>query len=302
MPQETQSADIEEFLKWLSLERRLSPYTHRNYAHALNSFDEWRSQSKSAASSWESVSTAILKSYLIHLQRSKSRRTVHNHFAALRAFFKFMRERKLMSHNPCSGVILPKLEKTLPKFLTEKQMLELLNSPMIMLESGRLDAFEAWRDRLVMEIIYGGGLRISEATGLDYEDIDSGGIAKVLGKGNKTRLCPLGQVAMKCLENYKTHSPTQSGAILVNAKGIRLGPRQIQLLLKKHLKHAALPNDITPHKLRHSYATHMLNNGADLRLVQELLGHASLSSTQIYTHVDMNRLKKAYDQAHPRAE
>jgi len=198
---------------------------------------------------------------------------------------------------------LPRLEKTLPKFLTEKQIKKLLDSPLLMHEAGKLKAFEAWRDRLIMEILYGGGLRISELVNLDYDAIDlNNGVARVLGKGSKTRLCPLGKVAMECLNNYKSYAPQTTGAVIVNNHGHRLGARAIQRLLKQHLSYAGLPHDITPHKLRHSYATHLLNNGADLRLVQELLGHASLTSTQIYTHVDMTRLKKAHEKAHPRAE
>jgi integrase/recombinase XerC len=157
----------------------------------------------------------------------------------------------------------------------------------------------------MMELLYGGGLRVSELSGLDYGQIDfERGFARVLGKGNKERMCPLGRVAMAVLVKWRDEFARTSAAdapVLVNARGERLPVRQIQRLLKRYLVLADLPADMTPHKLRHSYATHLLNAGADLRLVQELLGHVNLATTQIYTHVSVARLKKVYDQAHPRA-
>ena len=174
-----------------------------------------------------------------------------------------------------------------------------------MLENEAIDAFTAWRDRLVMELLYGGGLRVSEVVALDYGQIDfTSGVARVLGKGKKERLCPLGRVAMAVLAKWKNEFARESGhtsPVLVNAKHERLPVRQVQLLLKRYLALAELPLELTPHKLRHSYATHLLNAGADLRLVQELLGHASLNTTQVYTHVSVARLRDVYAKAHPRA-
>jgi len=202
-------------------------------------------------------------------------------------------------------VPLPRLDKPLPKFLTEKQMTDLLTGPLRLLENQSLDAFTAWRDRLVMELLYGGGLRVSELVGLDYGQIDfENGVARVMGKGRKERLCPLGRVAMAVLVKWRdefARDRTPESPVIVNRRHERLPVRQVQLLLKRYLALAGLPNDITPHKLRHSYATHLLNAGADLRLVQELLGHVNLATTQIYTHVSVAHLKKIYERAHPRA-
>ncbi|MBI4627065.1 MAG: tyrosine-type recombinase/integrase, partial [Verrucomicrobia bacterium] len=199
----------------------------------------------------------------------------------------------------------PKLEKRLPKFLTEEQMKLLLTGPQRLLENGSIDAHTAWRDRLAMELLYGGGLRVSELVGLDYGAIDfESGVARVLGKGRKERLAPLGRVALAVAVKFRAEfarRTTPSSPVLVNADGRRMTVRAVQLMLKRHLALAGLPLDLTPHKLRHSYATHLLNAGADLRLVQELLGHAQLATTQVYTHVSVARLKEIYARAHPRA-
>ena len=200
---------------------------------------------------------------------------------------------------------MPKLERRLPKFLTEEQMVRLLAGPARLLENGGIAAFTACRDRLVMELLYGGGLRVSELTALNYGQIDlEAGVARVMGKGRKERLCPLGRVAVALLVKFKLEfalSSELSAPVVVNVRHQRLPVRQVQLLLKRYLVLAELPIDLTPHKLRHSYATHLLNAGADLRLVQELLGHAQLATTQVYTHVSVARLKEIYSKAHPRA-
>ena len=190
---------------------------------------------------------------------------------------------------------LPKLEKRLPKFLTEEQMKLLLTGPQRLLEAGALDAFTAWRDRLAMELAYGGGLRVSELVGLDYGSVDAeSGVARVRGKGGKERLCPLGRVALEVFLCFgRDFAPRRgpSDPVLASPAGRGLSPRSLQLMLKRYLSAAGLPFDFSPHKLRHAYATHLLNAGADLRLVQELLGHARLATTQIYTHVSVGRLK-----------
>ncbi|MES1166816.1 MAG: tyrosine-type recombinase/integrase, partial [Pseudomonadota bacterium] len=233
------------------------------------------------------------------------RRTLHNHASALRAFFKYWARHGRVRRNPLAGLPLPKLEKRLPQFLTEEQMKALLTGPQRLLDNQSLDPFTAWRDRLVMELLYGGGLRVSELVGLNHGDIDpDSGVARVLGKGRKERLCPLGQVATAVLRKFRTEFTRDTGPsapVVINPDQTRMSVRSVQLMLKRYLALAELPLDLTPHKLRHSYATHLLNAGADLRLVQELLGHASLASTQIYTHVSVARLKDIYNHAHPRA-
>ena len=293
------------FAEFLEKERRYSVYTLRNYRQAFDDFYRWLQ----AAGLWErgfdKLGTRELRDFVIEAQSRFDRRTLHNHVSGLRAFFKFWLRRGGVKRNPFIGVPLPKLEKRLPQFLTETQMKLLLTGPQRLLENQTLDAFTAWRDRLVMELLYGGGLRVSELVALNYGQIDfTSGVARVLGKGKKERLCPLGRVAMAVLEKWKTEfatNTTHDAPVLVNTKHERLPVRQVQLLLKRYLALADLPLELTPHKLRHSYATHLLNAGADLRLVQELLGHVNLNTTQVYTHVSVARLRDVYAKAHPRA-
>jgi integrase/recombinase XerC len=213
--------------------------------------------------------------------------------------------RERLKRNPLLGVPLPKLEKRLPKFLTEEQMKLLLTGPQRLLDEGKIDAHTAWRDRLAMELLYGAGLRVSELVGLDYGAVDfSSGVVRVLGKGRKERLAPIGRVALSVLIRFRdefARRTTPSSPVLVDPNGRRTDVGTVQRSLKRYLALAGLPLDLTPHKLRHSYATHLLNAGADLRLVQELLGHAQLTTTQVYTHVSVARLKEIYAKAHPRA-
>ena len=292
------------FADYLAHERRYSPYTLRNYYQAFEDFCAWLTGAGLAGSGFEALGPREVRDFVIEAQRRFGRRTLHNHVSGLRAFFKFWLRRDKVKRNPFLGVPLPKLERRLPKFLTEEQMTLLLAGPQRLLANGSLDAFTACRDRLVMELLYGGGLRVSELVGLNYGAIDfEAGVARVLGKGRKERLCPLGRVATALLVKFKAefarttlpHSP-----VIVDRHHRRLPVRQVQLMLKRYLALAELPMDLTPHKLRHSYATHLLNAGADLRLVQELLGHAQLATTQVYTHVSVARLKDIHARAHPR--
>jgi integrase/recombinase XerC len=203
------------------------------------------------------------------------------------------------------GVPLPKLEKRLPQFLTEEQMKRLLLGPQRLIENESERPEIAWRDRLAMELLYGGGLRVSEVVGLNFGSVDvASGVARVVGKGRKERMCPLGRVATAVLVKVRDSYAKRVGPddpVLTNPNGTRMTVRAVQLRLKKYLSLAELPLELTPHKLRHSYATHLLNAGADLRLVQELLGHAQLTTTQVYTHVSVARLREIYAKAHPRA-
>jgi integrase/recombinase XerC len=293
------------FLEFLEKERRYSAYTVRNYRQAFEDFWRWLDTTGLWSRGLDRLESRNVRDFVIEAQRRFGRRTLHNHVSGLRALFKFWIRRGRLATNPFTGLALPRLEKALPKFLTEKQMATFLTGPLRLLENESLDAFTAWRDRLVLELLYGGGLRVSELVGLDYGQIEfERGVARVLGKGRKERLCPLGQVAMAVLVKWKAEFARNTGfaaPVVVNAQQERLNVRAVQLLMKKYLALADLPMDLSPHKLRHSYATHLLNAGADLRLVQELLGHASLSTTQIYTHTSVARLKEVYDKAHPRA-
>ena len=296
---------LKPFLSHLEKERRLSTYTVRNYKQAIRDFSIWMKANTRWDGEWENLSSTQLKRFLIERQGSHSRRTIHNHFSALKTYSKFLKRRKLIKKNPFTGIVLPKLDKPLPKFLTEKQMRLLLDGPMKLLENESIEPFFACRDSLVLELLYGAGLRVSELAGLNYGAIDfQSGVARVMGKGNKERLCPLGTNAMDVLGKFKQEFSTNTGysePVVLGNKKLRIRVRQVQLLIKKYLALADLPMDLTPHKIRHSFATHLLDNGADLRLVQDLLGHSSLSTTQIYTHVSLVRLKHAHSKAHPRA-
>ncbi len=293
------------FVDHLSLERRLSDYTARNYRHALVNFFVWLRSQVDWQGDLNLISKTFVRSYLVEEQRRLSRRTLRNHVSGIRMFFKFCMERKQAERNPFLGLTLPKVAKTLPKFLTERQADLLLSQPIQLIETDALEPFLAWRDRIVLEILYGGGVRVSELVGLNYGDLDlRRATARVTGKGNKQRLCPIGENAVHCVRHFRSEfaqDASINAPLIVNRTGKRLSVRSVQTLLKKYLRMAGLPDDLTPHKLRHSYATHMLDNGADLRSVQELLGHANLSTTQIYTHVTVARLKQVHAQAHPRA-
>jgi integrase/recombinase XerC len=289
----------------LALERRCSRYTVRNYRTAFDDLYRWLV----SAGLWErgigALGTREVRDFVIEAQRRYGRRTLHNHVSGLRALCRFWMTRGRLTRNPFSGAPLPKLERRLPQFLTEDQARVLLSSPQRLLESGGCDPFTALRDRLAMELLYGAGLRVSELVGLNHGAVETReGVARVTGKGRKQRVCPLGRVACSVLERFRdefTPGAGPSDPVVCNAGGGPMTVRAVQLMMKRHLGLSGLPLDLTPHKLRHSFATHMLNAGADLRVVQELLGHAQLATTQVYTHVSIARLKEVYDRAHPRA-
>ena len=286
-------------------ERRCSAYTVRNYKAAFEDFYRWLASSGLWAGGIGALGPREIRDFVIEAQRRFGRRTLHNHVSGLRALCRFWMKEGRLARNPFSGAALPKLEKRLPQFLTEDQARALLASPMRILGNGGSDAFTAWRDRVAMELLYGAGLRVSELVGLNYGSVDLGeGTARVTGKGRKERVCPLGRVACAVLARFRDEFAPGAGPrdpVLCGAGGRRMTVRAVQLMLKRHLALAGLPMDLTPHKLRHSYATHLLNAGADLRIVQELLGHAQLVTTQVYTHVSIARLKDVYNKAHPRA-
>ncbi|MFA5262298.1 MAG: tyrosine recombinase XerC [Opitutaceae bacterium] len=293
------------FENYLSRERRYSKYTVRNYRQAFDDLHRWLVSANLSGQGFDGLGKRELRDFVIEAQRRYDRRTLHNRVSGLRAFTKYWIKHGKLRRNPWLGVPLPKLEKRLPHFLTEEQMKRLLDGPRLLIENGIEEPFVAWRDRLVMELLYGGGLRVSEAVALNYGDIEpASGLARVMGKGGKERLCPLGRVAAAVLQRWRSgyaRDTSPDAPVLVTVRHERLSVREVQRMLKRYLALADLPLDLTPHKIRHSYATHLLNAGADLRLVQELLGHSSLNTTQIYTHVTVARLREIYDKAHPRA-
>lgn len=293
------------FVAHLSKERRLSGYTVRNYSTAIGRFFDHLQSSGSWNGELDGITLRVARDFVIEQQRRVSRVTLRNYVSGLKTFFKFWIRQGKLDRNPLDGLTLPKPAKKLPIFMTEQQVLRLLRGPTLLLEQEGSEPFVAWRDRLVLELLYGAGFRVSELVNLKYGDVSfEEGVARIVGKGGKSRICPLGKVAMAALQTWKSDFAPKTGYsdfVVVSNQGRPWSSRQIQLLLKKYLKLAELPMDITPHKIRHSYATHLLDNGADLRLVQELLGHSKLSTTQIYTHVNLGRLKAVYDRAHPRA-
>jgi integrase/recombinase XerC len=302
---------------WLSLFFQhltiASPYTLRNYRRALLEFKHWYQKDRKEDPAWNKLQRYDFRAYLHHLgKRNIGRASTKLQFSALRSFYKFLIRQRLVESSPIKSVTVQKLPQRLVQFLTPKQMEALLIAPFDLLprddkrKASQTAKVLCWRDVAVLETIYSCGLRISELCGLQAGDIDrSEKLVRVKGKGKKEREVPIGEVALKAIADYWRLLPKQPEGdcpvFLARAKGIRaVSPRSLQLRLKRYLKIAGLEPTLTPHKLRHSYATHLLEAGADLRSVQELLGHEHLATTQIYTHVTVDRLKKAYHQAHPR--
>ncbi|MBI4662503.1 MAG: tyrosine recombinase XerC [Verrucomicrobia bacterium] len=305
---------IGRFLEHLQAEKAASNYTLRNYRQALDEFCRWFQEERQQMPSWATLQRDDFRSYLRFLGRGqRSRAAIQLRFSALRSFYKFLVRRGGVSTSPIKNIALPKLEKRLPRFLTAAQMLDLLKAPLQELEliqkASEKPVAETpfLRDLAILETIYSCGLRISELCGLHAEDIDwSGQLVRVRGKGKKERVVPIGRPALEAIQNYWNKLPSPPIAALPvflcdETKLRPMYPRLVQLRLKRYLEIARLDPGLTPHKLRHSYATHMLDAGADLRSVQELLGHAHLVTTQVYTHLTTERLKRAYDEAHPRA-
>jgi len=236
------------------------------------------------------------------MKRGQARSYVRLQFSAFRTFYRFLAERKKLPRDPVRELQLPKIEKKLPLVLTRQQIEELLAAPARVTKNRAAPIWMPLRDIAIMELFYSSGLRLSELAALDVADVDLyTESVRVFGKGRKERICPVGFPALEAISRYRAAANVHSGALFINKLRRRMSTRSIWLVLKRYLRHTSIPISISPHKLRHSFATHMLDRGADLRSVQALLGHASLSTTQIYTHVTVERLKKAYAEAHPRA-
>jgi integrase/recombinase XerC len=288
---------VEEFLRYLGVERNVSPRTLKAYRQALIAF---RGQT---AKTWKQCTTDDFRDYLFTImKRGQARSYVRLQFSALRALYKFLVDRKRLRLDPLRQLQLPKLEKRLPLVLTRQQIDELLAAPLKIEKEHAAPDWMPLRDVAVMELFYSSGLRLSELAALDVDDVDLyTESVRVFGKGRKERVCPVGAPALESIQKYRSAANVHSGALFINKSRTRISSQSIWLILKRYLRHTSIPISISPHKLRHSFATHMLDRGADLRSVQSLLGHASLSTTQIYTHVTVERLKKAYADAHPRA-
>lgn len=306
---------IQKFLTHLATDRGASVYTQRNYEQALMEFIKWHNEERKQSPDWQKLQRDDFRSYVRYLGRHNlGRAATQLRFSALRTFYRFLIRHGIVESSPIKNIALPKLPKRLPKYLTREQMLALLEAPLKPLgekkekSRGRpISASVCYRDVAIIETIYSCGLRVSELSGLRCEDIDwSEQLVRVRGKGKKERMVPIGEPALLAIKSYWSLLPQKpSGPMpvfLAQKKEVaRVRPLDIARRLKKYLAIAGLDPSLTPHKLRHSYATHLLDAGADLRSVQELLGHAHLVTTQVYTHVTTDRLKRAYDAAHPRA-
>jgi integrase/recombinase XerC len=310
-----QDSWIARFLQHLATDRGASVYTQRNYRQALTEFHKWHVEERSQPPAWDKLLRDDFRAYLRFLGRHNlGRAAIQLRFCALRTFYKFLIRHGVLAASPIKNLSLPKLGRRLPKFLTSQQTSDLLAAPLKLLPAASADKSKRGRavllcrrDVAVLETIYSCGLRISELCGLQALDLDwQERLVRVRGKGKKERLVPIGQTALDTVKCYWDLLPQPpAGAMPVFFSGARqtkpVSVRDLQVRLKKYLAIAGLDPNLTPHKLRHSYATHMLDAGADLRSVQELLGHAHLVTTQVYTHLTTERLKRAYDKAHPRA-
>src|SRR5215467_3634580 len=288
---------MEEFLRYLANERNASPRTLKAYRQALTGF---RAEKKTP---WKKCTADDFRDYLFALMKhGQARSYVRLQFSALRTFYQFLAARKRLRHNPVREVQLPKMEKKLPLVLTRQQVDELLTAPTREPKSRSAPSWMPLRDVAIMELFYSSGLRLSELAALDVADVDPyTESVRVFGKGRKERVCPVGLPALEAIQKYRAAANVHAGGLFIYNAPTRMPARSGWLAFKRYVGLTSIPISMSPHKLRHSFATHMLDRGADLRSVQALLGHASLSTTQIYTHVTVERLKKAYADAHPRA-
>ncbi len=281
-------------------DRNFSAHTLRAYRTDVHEFIRFLQQEGRGL---ESVTHLVLRKYLAGLRsRRLGKRTIARKLASLRSFFRFLSKEGVLKGNPVAALRMPKLDKRLPHILTSDEVGRLLDAT-----SG--DKLADLRDRAILEALYSTGARVAELASLSVKDVDlSARMVRVMGKRSKERFCPLGRPALKALEDYlsargiaRIKVPRCDDPLFLGLRGTRLTTRSIQRLLTRRLAQANLSARTTPHTLRHSFATHLLDHGADLRSVQELLGHASLSSTQIYTHLSARRLRQVYERAHPRA-
>ncbi|MBF0593669.1 MAG: tyrosine recombinase XerC [Candidatus Omnitrophica bacterium] len=290
---------IAKFLKHLEVEKNYSGHTLLNYQLDLENFFAFLGTDQI-----KGIEYPTLRRYLAELRARNLRpRSVSRKLSALRSFFRYLQREGLIEKNPAALVVTPKLDKVLPHFMTEEDTIKLVESP-------EHDEKAELRDKALFETMYSAGIRVSELVGLNREDVDLiSNMIKVYGKGKKERIVPVGEKAVEAIREYlnarvtkePSKRPMNSEAVFLNKSGGRLSARSVRNIINKHLLKTALHQKVHPHMFRHSFATHLLNRGADLRSVQELLGHVNLSTTQIYTHLTTERLKSVYNKAHPRA-
>ncbi len=284
---------IESFIDYLTIERGLSPNTLQAYRRDLCQFRDWLKKE------FLQVDSALIGNYLATLrEKGNKSSTLNRKLSVVRMFYKFLYTEGKIDHNPVEGISSPRLGRKIPSFLSEKEVEALLEAPSVNEQYGS-------RDRAILEVIYGAGLRISELINLNLTDLNlKGGWVKVLGKGSKERIVPLGREACRWVRLYLRRRRIETTNLLplfCNRYGKRLSRQACWKIIKKYSQKAGITKKISPHTLRHSFATHLLSRDADLRFVQELLGHTNISTTQIYTHITQERLKKVYKKYHPRA-
>lgn len=292
---------IESFLNYLKSQRGASEHTVKNYYVDLKQFAEFLKKNPEPIAELKIIDKVLLRSFLNELFKGHSAASVARKLSTLRSFFEFCIKKKWVEANPAKMVRSPKIPKRVPKFLTVDEIFALLAAPK------GASALEL-RDKAILELFYASGLRLSELIGLKMGQIDlEQGMVRVLGKGNKERMVPVGSQAMGSLKIYLAkrkellNGKMDPETIFLNKLGDKISARAVERLIDKYLKRTGIQKKVTPHVLRHTFATHLLNSGADMRGIQELLGHASLSTTQRYTHVQLDKLMEVYDKTHPKA-
>ena len=292
---------VHRFLEYMETERNASPRTVEAYHRSLQLFRRWAGGDFCG---WESCGADVFRSWLYEaLNEELKPSTIRLRFAALRSFYEYLMRREGLESSPLAEVSLPRAVQSLPVHLSLRQMEELLSLPLRTPVDKKSPAWLPLRDVAILELFYSCGMRLSELVALDADSLRPGeNCIRVLGKGRKVRLVPVGDYAREAVERYRELAGVQGNApLFISRLGRRMSCRSVQLMLDKYLRCSDIPFHISPHKLRHTFATHMLDAGADLRAVQELLGHSSLATTQIYTHVTKTRMLQVYRQAHPRA-
>ncbi len=293
---EAMHQELAQFFTYLATERSVSPHTLSAYRADLEQFRAFVVREKGEGMAVDDVDHLLIRRYLAHLHRDCAKSSIGRKLAAIRAFFRHLLRTGRTAKNPAELVATPKREKKIPFHLNIDEVTALVEAP-------REENLLSLRDRAILETLYSCGIRVSELTGLDVGDIGlEEGVVKVLGKGGKERIVPIGRLAREAVAAYLAarRDPPYDAPLLVNARGGRLTRRSVARIVDKYILRLAAMKKVSPHTLRHTFATHMLEGGADLRAIQELLGHASLSTTQKYTHVSIDRLMEVYDKAHPR--
>lgn len=298
---------IAYFIEYIKSEKGYSPHTIRNYESDIKQFSDFVADKRGLKNHYSEIGLIdymMIREYVGGLFYKCRRSTIARKLSALKSFFRYLELRGLSQKNPAAEIGTPKLEKHIPVYLSVDEIFVLLNQPDSKKELGL-------RDLAVIELLYSSGIRVSELVFLDIEKLDfESRLVKVFGKGGKERIIPVGKKAVAVVVDYLKNTEkirkrkgygTRNGPLFLNYRGERISARSINRIIKKHSRDSGLMTDISPHSIRHTFATHLLDGGADLRSIQEFLGHVSLSTTQKYTHVSIDRLMEVYDKSHPRS-